>query len=515
MGSSMQFKKKFLIAGSPWIIGGIFLLGTVIRLYELDVRSLWRDEAWVALLASSDNLSSAFFTQWPIPPFFISSIYISVHLFKNNEWFLRIIPALFGIGGMVLLYYGVRNWLGKFEAAGSLILFSFTPVLISYSRELKQYTGDIFFALLLIILAEYLLQNINRLLPWIMLALSGSISLWFSFPMVFVLAAIGIITLWYTINHITSTTTDNSMEKYGPLLYWITAFIFIMLSFIMLYFIIIRNQLSEGLESYWSGSFPVLSGIGPFFNWFILSVWSFFVYYWNGYAALVIPFYILGLWELYETKRLRILSYWGTIFVLLLIASFFHRYPFVGNRTILFTAPFFIILFMCGLKSAWRLSKSNYIWKFIACIGILLLAVQTADAAVYYKKDKGYLWYTQIPRNHNMRSALLKLMEVRKENEPLYVYYGGDLAFEYYSKHYFRNSFNPVYIGKMHRDNYSAYIHDMKPLIEEKKPFWLLATHVDGNELSYIDDVISTHYKYIGQIYKQNEGALLLYYSTH
>src|SRR3989304_8725920 len=98
---SMMFDKY-------WFITLIFLSGIFIRIHNLGMRSLWRDEAWVAIVASSENLSSSFLTNWPVPPLFVSLLYASVHLFQNNEWFLRIIPALFGIGGMVLIYYLTR-----------------------------------------------------------------------------------------------------------------------------------------------------------------------------------------------------------------------------------------------------------------------------------------------------------------------------------------------------------------------------------------------------------------------
>lgn len=157
---------KSLTIERTWFIGGIFLLGIFVRIYNLDARPLWRDEAWVAIVASTDNLSSAFFTNWPVPPLFVSTLYLSVHLFKNNEWFLRIIPALFGIGGMVFIYYFTRRILGRYAAIGTLLLFTFLPAHIAYSRELKQYTGDIFFGLLLLSVADHLLEHKLRSSLW-------------------------------------------------------------------------------------------------------------------------------------------------------------------------------------------------------------------------------------------------------------------------------------------------------------------------------------------------------------
>ena len=79
-------------------------------------------------------------------------------------------------------------------------------------------------------------------------------------------------------------------------------------------------------------------------------------------------------------------------------------------------------------------------------------------------------------------------------------------------KHYYKKSFSPVIVGKMHRDNRLGYIHEIKPLIDGKRPFWVLATHVIPQELGYIDDVLQTEWGYEGRIYFMRDGAVLIYY---
>lgn len=511
-GHITQKRLHSLIEG-PWFVGLIFLVGIFISLHNLGERPLWRDEAWVANLASSGSFSSVFFTQWPVPPLFISSIYLSVHLFKNNEWFLRIVPALFSIGGMVLIYYSVKRFLGKIEAIGALILFVALPVLMAYSQELKQYTADIFFSLLLILIAEHIIQQRHRFSSWGMLAISGAIGLWFSYPLVFVLCSVGTILLWDIAKNISNNNIPDR-EKYRTVFCWVGTCSFIMFSFLILYFTVIRNQVTPGLESYWRTAFPDSGRALPFLKWLITGSWSFFVYFWNGYAPIVMFLCLVGIWELYRSNRTRIVAYWGIVFFLLLIASVLHKYPFGGNRTNLYTIPCFIILFISGIRSLWRLSTIISFLRPVAYLGLFLIPVVVADAGLYYKNNKGYFWYKQYPLVQDMKSALSILEKKRKDDEPVYIYYGGDLAFEYYSRHYYKalSISSPVFIGKMHRGNNPEYIEEIKPFIEAGRPFWLLATHAIPSELSYIHEVIQSKFGYKGDVYFIKDGAILIYY---
>ncbi len=515
-GSKMMIRVKEIVRSvqsatieRAWFTGGILMLGIFVRIYQLDIRSLWRDEAWVALVASSDHLSSAFFTNWPVPPLFVSSLYMSVHLFKNNEWFLRIIPALFGIGGMVLIYYFIRKHLGRYAAIGALLVSAFLPVLIAYSRELKQYNGDIFFGLLLLLIADHLLeQKPGSPVWWGILAVAGAIGLWFSYPMVFVLFSISVVSLFYIFRK-----GPYGGERRRLLFFWLVTFSLVVISFSILYFMVIKIQSRANLESFWQLSFPDTTGFTPLLKWLLLSIWGFFKFIWNDYAFVVMPISLLGIWELIRIKKTHIIYFWAIIFILLLASAFFHLYPFGGNRVNLFTAPFFIILLISGLKFLWKLSMRGAILHPAVYLGIILLTVQIADAMIYCTKGQGYFWYQQYPVVQDMRSAISALEKERREGETLYVYYGGDLAFEYYSRHFYQKSFSPVVIGRIHRNNFAEYIEELKPLLEKKMPFWVLATHFYPRELSYIDNYLQTHQGYEGRIYYDNDGAVLIYYT--
>ena len=506
-------KIRFLLFEKPWLIYAIFFVGIFVRIYELGEKSLWFDEAWVANMASSDNLSTAFFNKRHTPPLFLSTLFASVHIFSNNEWFLRIVPALFSVGGMVLIYLLARKWLGKIEAVGALLLFSFMPVIFVYSRELKQYTCDIFFTLLLFYIMERILDNARSGRLWTVLAVTGGIGLWFSYPVAYVLSSVGIVLFFHLFYDESSRPV-----RYKLLLYWSLTLSVILVSIGFLYYLVVNPQISELREfsaspdPFWNSAFPDTAGIGSFIRWFAQSVWSFFTFFWNGYAPVVFVISMAGTWYLFRSGKTRILLYWGIIFLTLLISSFMNIFPFSGFRLTLFTAPFFIILFIAGHKALWEYSKNNVFIKPLAFLGILLLTLQVSDAAVYYKNGKGYFWHMQFPLTQEIKIALQLLEQKRKKNETVYIYYGSAHAFEYYSKYRYGKTFSPVLLGTSQVDNPPQYISELQTLIRNREAFWFLGTQIRVMEVNYINFILTRQLNYLSKIYNMENGALLEYY---
>jgi hypothetical protein len=71
------------------------------------------------------------------------------------------------------------------------LLISTSGPLIYYSSELKQYSSDVMFALLLIYLSILCLRENPRIVNFIMLGIAGVLSIGISHPSIFVLAGIG------------------------------------------------------------------------------------------------------------------------------------------------------------------------------------------------------------------------------------------------------------------------------------------------------------------------------------
>ncbi len=140
------FKVAFLV---------ICAVGILLRFYYfLMGRSLWEDEAHLALnfisrdfisiFKPSDNIQAA-------PPLFLLSIKTATFLFGFGEKALRLIPFLFSIGTLPLIYYITRELLqNKFVALFSFTLFSVNLAFIIFSSELKTYGIDVTMYLILV-----------------------------------------------------------------------------------------------------------------------------------------------------------------------------------------------------------------------------------------------------------------------------------------------------------------------------------------------------------------------------
>ena len=63
----------------------------------------------------------------------------------------------------------------------ALAAVAFSPIMVYYSKELKQYSGDAFFAVLVLWLAERVRASQGRR-GWLPLALAGIVGLGFSQP---------------------------------------------------------------------------------------------------------------------------------------------------------------------------------------------------------------------------------------------------------------------------------------------------------------------------------------------
>jgi uncharacterized membrane protein len=66
---------------------------------------------------------------------------------------LRLVPLLFGIALIALAIWVGRRWLGSLATALLVLLCTFGQSLVHYRFEVKHYTADAFFALLLPALA--------------------------------------------------------------------------------------------------------------------------------------------------------------------------------------------------------------------------------------------------------------------------------------------------------------------------------------------------------------------------
>ena len=191
-----------LVVGTGWLFR--------LRAYWFN-RSIWMDEA--ALANNVIQYSLGDLVTWPLmhgqsaPVGFLAVVKLLVIWISESEKVLRLVPL-----GAGLLSVAVAAWIGAlvFEKRLPRLVFtslvSFSPILIFYSTEFKQYILDVCLALLILGFgfAFHRIQNnpsdsFTRKSSGGYLAglgLTGFLGIWFSQSLVFFLFAVGTLLFW-------------------------------------------------------------------------------------------------------------------------------------------------------------------------------------------------------------------------------------------------------------------------------------------------------------------------------
>ncbi len=173
----------------------LIFFGTVLRLRQFMFnRSLWLDEALLANNVVQRPLDVLLIepltSNQGAPLGFLLLSDLLTTMLGPTDLVLRVVPLLTSV---LALWVAYRLSLLVFDSlagrATFLGLLAAAPVLIYYSSEFKQYSGDVL-ASLLILWAG--LRYDKRRHGLTILAVVGAVGLWFSHPALFTMAAVGV-----------------------------------------------------------------------------------------------------------------------------------------------------------------------------------------------------------------------------------------------------------------------------------------------------------------------------------
>jgi len=176
-----------IVPGLGWALVGAGVLARLVRYF--DGRSLWTDEATVALAVihrSFGRLLQPLASDPVAPVGFLWIEHAAALGFGTGETALRLWPLLAALGSLPIAYVVVREWLGPPTALATLVLMSVSDPLVFYASELKPYSSDVLFGLLVLWPTVRLLSrgwSGSRVLA---LAAAVVVGPWFSLPVVFV-----------------------------------------------------------------------------------------------------------------------------------------------------------------------------------------------------------------------------------------------------------------------------------------------------------------------------------------
>jgi 4-amino-4-deoxy-L-arabinose transferase-like glycosyltransferase len=393
----------------------IFGVAVWFRLYELGNRNLWTDEAWVALAAMQPTATEALAAGQSTPPFYLLTVWALVQLWGHGEAVLRSLSCLFGVGTLYIVWRLSRVLVEVPAALLALTAVAFSPIMVYYSKELKQYSGDAFFAVLVLWLAERL-RTRQGLGDWLALALAGVVGLGFSQPLVFTLPMAGAV-LWVSLPR----TQRLRLAGLGGV--WL-------LAAAGYYLLFIRGGIDPELVAYWTQDFPDLSGLVPFFRWLGPALYRYFWYFLGEWGVIWGPLLLAaGIAVMVRAGRVRVVLYLGGPLLLAFAAGCLHRYPFMahygGNRLMLFSAPVLYLLVATGGWGAFTwLRGRRQGWLALALTGLLLVALNPWAGL---KEDLSPL------NNREEIQPLVAYLEANQQPQDLiYVYYFAVSPFKYY-----------------------------------------------------------------------------------
>jgi len=129
----------------------IMAWGVYVRIGGLSERPFWIDEAWVAYAVTHQSYGELWRqTELPMPPLFAVTTKLLGQLVSPPELGLRLLPAVCGIACVPLIYPILRTVrIPRIIAYGGMAMCASSPVMVYWSRELKQYEVEALFAVLL------------------------------------------------------------------------------------------------------------------------------------------------------------------------------------------------------------------------------------------------------------------------------------------------------------------------------------------------------------------------------
>jgi len=500
-----------------WIIMGI---GVLLRfVHYLGRGSLWADEASLALNICKRNYLQLF---QPLeygqtaPIFFLLSTNFVTNIFGISEPTLRFLPFMAGVVSIVLFVRLARKMLGSREILLGLVLFVFSPQLIFYSAEFKQYSLDLLLSMVAILLGIWLYENRFGLKRSVICGLIGALLVWCSQPIIFSLFAVSILFLYYIGSQI-NRNRNNLTAIFRPFLSIVVCSALWLFSFMSNFFLFTRRIASPEMLHYWQEAFAPFppTSISDIL-WYPANLVHFFrdpggfrfsaevfrpiggrvlsVGAFGALDGMVLFTLIAALFCLWRSQN------WKTLIITLspigitVVASSFHFYPFRA-RLILFLVPLLYVLLAKGSYNIYTIVSSQRRSLAIVFICILLSMPVAAGTTRVFK------WR----RKEEIKPVINYIVRNKLEKDVIYVYHDAVRAFEFYTRD------QPIsFIPVSWQGDWTRYTDELDQF-KGKGRVWILFSHYREDEKKLFIDYLNRIGKQVD--YYGQPGAVVYLYN--
>lgn len=124
-----------------WLIAGVVILGAALRFVRLGARSFRTDEGIIAQLAKQDLPGVLHASlQNSTPALFNVQLHYFYKLFGDSQFALSLLPLLYGLLAIYLLYLFAARYLSPLVGMISALLLAISPYGVFISQELRPYS---------------------------------------------------------------------------------------------------------------------------------------------------------------------------------------------------------------------------------------------------------------------------------------------------------------------------------------------------------------------------------------
>ena len=342
------------------VLLGLVGLGGVWRVARFAAcQPLWGDEAFIAVNVLARDYAGMFRTleYYQIVPLgFLWAELAVVRTLGGSEWAVRLIPFLAGLAALGLFARFATRTVDRRSAVLAVAVFAASFYPVRHATEVKPYATDLVIALGATMLASSLRRHLTDPKRWAGLTLTIGLGVWFSYPLVFVAAGLGLFLGFKVIR----APAGRAFVGFG-LFSGLTA-----ASWLASYLAFGRPQALAApfysrLET-WRGAFPPLGRPWELPGWLLdVHTGNMLAYPLGGnhYASVVTTTLVaLGVVRLWRSQRDLVVLLLSPL-PLMLLASCFRLYPYgTSARTTLFMAPAFCLLTSVGAMGLLRRFRS-------------------------------------------------------------------------------------------------------------------------------------------------------------
>lgn len=458
------------------------VVGTLLRVFQFaGNRSLWLDEAltarnvlergWAGMLVQLGGEQVA-------APGFLLTLKALATVLGSSELILRLPALAGGVAALLLFPRAAARWLRPAGVAWGTALLAVLPHAVYFASEVKPYSLDLLAGVAALLLAPVTDARGRRPGVWPFVGMAAC-AVWFSFPAVFVLAAVAGAAV------LEQGGMRERMRAALPHLAWAASFVVV--------YLLTRSGQTDYMKAWWDSGFaPLPPTTLRDLAWYPETLLRLFRdpmgrydsapggQLWQPAAALAAAG--VGAFALLRARS-RLLLVGAVLAAALLTASALKLFPLGadrpgGGRVLLFLAAPVALLVGAGLE--WLGARRRGL-PLAAAAGLLIL----------FPLLRGVVSMTPHGRVE-IRPLVQYLAQHRRPGDRIYVYYQAVPAFRYYAQRYGirDDEWTP---GRCERLTPRRYIDDIRQM-EGQPRVWTVFTGLGTGARDFPERVLILRY---------------------